>query len=119
MKFICIVAIPMDPELKNSRDDQLTIQLRVDASGKPSPKGHSFGWRGIPTHNEDVFPFIMKANGQLDFGKYDEAIDRFGGIDLLEKDRVSVGVNFVFTENEEDMNYIIKTVETIVTGAST
>jgi hypothetical protein len=117
MKLQFVKARPVDLEWRDDRDYHLTIQLLVDNNGIPKPVGFSSGWRGMPTINEDVYPFILNPNGRVDFGAYETDDERFGECTIIEVE-IRPGSKFEFVEQGERTHYQIYQVETLLQGGS-
>ena len=111
MKY-CVATTNIVGPQNDDEDLIVVFHILCDGDGKPAPQGHSFGWRGIPNRAEaNVYPFILRANGQIDFGAaVDSMNSRFGTTSILELDRLQVGVTFEFNEDDDRDIYEVRAV---------
>jgi hypothetical protein len=88
-KIIRIVARPTKP------DDELNITLEVAVEENKIRDGMVFfGFLGSLKDEENLYPFVLLIDGQLDFGScFEDAADRYGRSNIRER-RIEIGALF-------------------------
>src|SRR5262245_51121226 len=92
VRLVCIVKGPPEDEFL-----PLTFEVILQKGSIAKGKAY-FGFQG--TLNDELRPFVLRPDGQLDFGsKYEDDRDRFVPCNILSK-KIELGT--IFTTRERD-----------------
>lgn len=95
-------------------DDQILIDLTINADGKSVGLMPAFGIYGSPERVE-VYPFILRMDGTVDYGNNSEVGDRFHEFNIRARP-VKVGEYATYVDGNETWNYRIISVLDAATG---
>lgn len=111
MKRVCLE--PTDTK-KYDSDYNIVVDLFLDREGKPSPKMPALGCMGpISKSDGEIYPFIIRSNGDIDFGAGYGQGEREFHLNLRGDGRsVMLGEFFTYNENGDEIVYrVTKTVD--------
>ena len=87
-----IVRIVGKPKKNDEHNLSITIELGLD-NGKMEDKKVFFGFLGALRDDSELYPFIVYADGRIDFGSDNDESFRYGRTTLRER-KIEVGTLF-------------------------
>jgi hypothetical protein len=109
IEMVRVVLTPKDAEGDAAAEQQIILDLKIDAEGKTAGPLPAFGRVGNFTNAGGLYPFTLMADGRMDYGAHASVEERQDNLSVRGC-KIAVGEEAMYKDASGESAYVIKSV---------